>query len=380
MKRSALFRDRRRFLLGAGALAVAGVAGPLALNARPPAPLSELPAGRYLVVRAGSGGDERLLLADDGAGRVVRRLDGGSGILYLDAAPSPDGRWLALLKRVPRGSMPTDAIAVYDWRTLRKVSETEAQIDFQDIPPYRVGWSADGERLAVPYNQAGRALIFSVKNGRVALQGMLRRNRFRFHPAQADLALHEPLRPNRGSIAIVRQVPGARDQEIETFAGADAVWSPDGAALAYRTGAASKGTARLHIRDEVSRSVSATLDLDSQTYAWSPDSAHLAVFATMSNDPLRLARFVPRGLVPRWNPGASKQVLLVHSITDGRNLQIGDIPPGFRVAHLQWMNADWLLVAAARASQSFIVDRRGERRRPVPAIDDYSPLVTWLAQ
>jgi hypothetical protein len=379
MKRSNLFRGRRRFLLGAGALVAAGVAGPLVLDRTTPALLTDTPPGWYLVVRAGSGGNERLLLADNGAGHVVRRLDGGSGILYLDAAPSPDGRWLALLKRVPRGSMPTDAISIFDRRTLRRVSETETQIDFQDIPPYHVGWSADSQHLAVPYTQAGRTLIFSVKHGRVALQGLLRRNRLRFHPTTVDIALHEPLRHAGGTIAVVRRTPGARDQELETFAGTNASWSPDGAALAYRTGAGRNGTARLVVRDEASRTLTARLALEAQSYAWSPDSARLAVFATVSTDPLRLKHLVPPGLIPGWNPAVTEQALVVYSVHDNQLLQIGNIPPGFRIAHLQWMSPDWLLVVAAQASQSFVVDRRGEQRRPVPAIDDYAPLVTWIA-
>lgn len=377
MTRKLFARERRRLLVGAGVLAALG-AGGLLVWPTDRAPLADPPPGWFLVSRASQSSTARELVAqaEDGA---QHELETGIDIAYLDAAVSPDSRYLAVLKRVPRGSMPTDAVALFDRRTFRKLSEIEVQIDFQDIPTYTIVWSADGARLAVPYNYAGRTLVFGVHGGEVGLQSMLRRDHFRFHPTEPDLALYELDRPNRGSTGIGRFTPGAREQRVEVIEGASAEWSPDGAKLAYVTGSRARGR-QVVVRDEAARAVIATLPLSPVAAAWSPDSRQLAVYASVTNDPLRIAHLVPEGLIPGWQPGAEEPALIVYDTAARRSVTIKELPAGFRLARLQWAGADWLLMTAARADQSFAVDRRGERRRPLPVLDDFTQLLAWLPE
>jgi hypothetical protein len=374
MKNRPFSPSRRSFITVGGALLAAG-AGVWSWQSTDRSPLSELPAGSLLVVRSGRSDRERRLVARDSRSHDEREIEVGIDVAYQDAALSPDGRYLAVLKRMPRGSMPTDAVALYDWRSLRRLSETEVQIPFQNVPTYTIGWSADGTRLAVPYNNAGRTLLFAVRDGgQVGLTSMLRGARFRFHPRQSDLALE--MRGSR-EIRLLQIADSTPERAVDTFAGADAEWSPDGSMIAYvaqRTG----GRAALVIREERSRRTLAAIETKVQAHVWSPNSRRLAVYCSHVSDPLRLAGFVPHDIIPGRRLFVAEPRLLVYDTATRRTTSVVDLPQGFQLAHLQWLSSDWLLVVAFRSAMSFITDRRGESRYPVPALDDFTPLLTWL--
>ncbi|MDZ4718694.1 MAG: hypothetical protein SH847_09580 [Roseiflexaceae bacterium] len=167
-------RRRRSLIIGAGVLAVASAGGLLAWNASDHVPLMDIPRGWYLLSRPGPSAGERQLVALHNQGMAEHLLETEVGTTFLSAAVAPDGRSFALLKRVMRGSMPTDAVGLYDNQTFRRLAVVEVQIAFQRVPTFSIGWSADTTQLAVPYDNAGRTLIFGVNGAcKLSLQSMV---------------------------------------------------------------------------------------------------------------------------------------------------------------------------------------------------------------
>jgi hypothetical protein len=366
---------RRRALLAAGGALTAGILGWSAT--RPGAP-ALLPQGWYIVIRAGQSANLRQLVALGAPAHAERRIDAGMDVRYLAFAASPDGRWLAVLKRVPRGSMPNDAIAIFDRRSLRRQSEVGVEIPFQSSPTYSLSWSADGARLAVPYNIAGRTLLFSISPaGRIALNAMGEYAYFRFHPVQANVAASEQRSASGDSTTIFEFVPGARERPLETVSGAEASWSPDGSRLAYLSGRGAAQT--LDVRVLASGQVATSLPLRPIAKAWSPDSTRLAVYADVVSDPLHLHGIIPDGMLPGYPRSTPAPQLSVHDLASGASYATRNLPRGFELARLQWLDQNWLLVAAAQNGMSFVTDRQLGRRLPITEWVGVAPLLGWLA-
>jgi hypothetical protein len=302
------------------------------------------------------------------------------GTIFLSAAISPDARYLALLKRVMRGSMPTDAVGLYDCQTFQRIAVIEVQIAFQRVPTFTIAWSADGTHLVVPYNVAGRTLFFGVNGTHtLSLQSIAEHASFQFHPIHADIALYATMPPAPNQVSIVQIVGGLHEQLIETMSGTDAQWSPDGTKLAYLGAMGTQGHDGLIIRDEATKQIR-SVPVPVQDWAWSPDSRRLAVYCLARNDPLNIGTLLPPNAIPGWQLGALEPRLLIYDAAIGGAIMIGQLRQGFQLAHLQWLNRDWLLVMDVQAKFSFMTDRRGEQRIPVTALTDFTPLILWMAQ
>jgi WD40-like Beta Propeller Repeat len=375
MGQSTIGRHRRSLIIGGAACAAA--ASGLAWAGGDHTAIAGPPSGQLLITRLSASGRERQLIARDAATQAERELALESGTAFLSVAESPDGLTLAILKRVTRGSMPTDSIALYDRATLRRLTEVEVQIAFQRVPTFSIGWSADLARLAVPYNNAGRTLIFGVAGRRVALQAMIDRAYYQYHPTRPGVALHELSPPVPKQIAVIEVGEDGVERPLEQIEGGEARWSPDGAWLAYTRQVGPRPA--LVVRDEATRAEIATLYTRTVAKAWSPDSRRLAIYGMAPNDPLGIARYIPKNLVPGYRPGAIEPSLFVYDTDTRRATSLGALPPRFQIARLLWLGDDWLLVAGASTASSFITDRRGDQRLPITALDDYSPILGWVA-
>jgi hypothetical protein len=367
--------NRRSLLIGTGAL-IAGAGGLLASNGDI-APLGVAPPGWYLISRVGASSRERQLVAYHTESHEVRTLSIEQGTAFLSAALSPDGRSFALLKRVTRGSMPTDSVEIYDLASFNRRASVEVQIAFQRTPTFTIGWSADASHIAVSYDLTNRTLLFRIRSaGSLGLQAMLDYGSFRYHPTRPDLALYTSAdAPDQTQIG--QLVSDVQLQPQETIDGIAALWSPDGSKLAYQQNTPA-GQA-LVVRDETTRQQD-TLAIQPKLKAWAPDGSRLLVYGLVSNDTLQIAKFIPPNLIPGWRPGAFVPRLVVYDPANSATRSLPELRPGFQPAHLQWLHRDWLLVVDVKAKQSFLSDRRGGQRLPVDMLDDYTPMLRWLPQ
>jgi hypothetical protein len=144
--------------------------------------------------------------------------------------------------------------------------------------------------------------------------------------------------------------------------------------LAY----AAAGRPALLVREERTRRTVAAIETKVLAKTWSPDGRRLAIYCSHASDPLRLAQFVPDDIIPGRKLFVAEPRLLVYDAASGRTTSVAELPRGFQLVHLQWLNSDWLLAAATTSAMSFATDRRGERRLPIPALDDHTPLLAWL--
>lgn len=376
MGQSRFSRGRRSLILGGAACAAAGGFG-WAWAEADHSLLAERPHGQLLITRLEPNGRGRQLVARDSHTQEERELALEGGTAFLSVATAPDRQTLAILKRVTRGSMPTDSITLYERATLRQLAEVEVQIAFQRVPTFSIGWSADLARLAVPYNNASRTLIFGVGSRKVALQAMIDRAYYQYHPTRANVALHEMSPPAPKQIAIIEIAADGIERQIELIEGSEAQWSPNGAWLAYTS---QRGTRpALVIRDEATRAAAVTLHTQTAATAWSPDSRRLAVYGMAPNDPLGIGRYIPKGVLPGYRPGVIEPSLFIYDTIARRSIPLGPLPPRFQLARLLWMSDDWLLVAGVSTASSFLTDRRGEQRLPITALDDFSPILAWVA-
>jgi Tol biopolymer transport system component len=351
-----------------------------ALAAARQEPLTAQPPGWYLVTQGGQSDQEQLLVALSSVGRPKQVVASEIGTSFLTAAISPDGRYIAVLKRVARSSMPTDAVSLYDRRSFALLSTAEAQISFQRTPTFAISWSPDSSQLAVSYN-SGRTLVFRVRDdSSIGLQAMLRYGGFQFHPTQTGSALSEVTRPGQDTIRIVELAPGAAEKLIENVDGTDALWSPNGASLAYQRPAGQ--SPRLFVRDEATRQILHTLSVDVFAQAWSPDSRHLAVFGKTNPDPLNLKDLfpVPIDTIPGLNGGKPQLRLSVYDRDGGRTHIIENLSVSFLPVRLAWLNSDWLLLAGIPVDDSFISDRYGQRKAPIPALSSYMLMLGWIPE
>jgi hypothetical protein len=376
MGQSSFSRGRRSLILGGAACALAAGVG-WAWAEGDHSALLERPHGQLLITRLESNGRGRQLVARDSHTQVEREIALEGGTSFLSVATAPDRQTIAILKRVTRGSMPTDSITLYDRATLSPIAETEVQIAFQRVPTFSIGWSADLARLAVPYNNASRTLIFGVGPRRVALQAMIDRAYYQYHPTRADVALHELSPPAPQQIAVIEIAANGVERQVELIEGGEAHWSPSGAWLAYSRQRGARPA--LVIRDEATRAEVVTLHTRAAAKAWSPDSRRLAVYGMAPNDPLGIGRYIPKGVLPGYRPGAIEPSLFVYDTIHGGSVSLGPLPPRFQLARLLWLSDDWLLVAGVSTASSFLTDRRGEQRLPIAALDDYSPILAWVA-
>ncbi len=364
--------SRRRVLVAAAGLGAAGVAGWAASRPEAAAPV---PPGWYLAGQARPGSDGRRLVARAAPGANEQVIDGGLGVQYLAVAASPDNRFFAVLKRVPRGSMPSDNVSVYDRRTFKRLSGADVEIPFQSEPTYAIGWSADSARLAVPYNTAARTLIFGVNQaGKISVSALLDHAHLRFHPTDPERIITESARSAAPETRVISMRAGQNEQVLDVIAGADASWSPDGLAVAYTTGTG------LVIRDETTRAVVRTLPLRSYGHAWSPDSRHLVVYTEMRRDPLGLAALLPDGIVPGLNLSQLLPCLLVYERATGATRVLFDVPARAAYVAVHWLDGQWLLVCALQAERSFLVDSTLQHRRPSDVAVDTATFLAWLAR
>ncbi len=380
MAHNAFKLGRRSLIAGTGAMIATGTTGLWAWNRSDHTPLTDVPPGWYLLSRSGSNDGERQLVVRHNQRVVEHVLEIEFGTRFLSAAISPDARTLALLKRVPRGSMPTDAVALYNIQTFQRISVVEMQIAFQRIPTFNIGWSADGVHLTVSYDLAERTLLFRVNRDRkLSLQSMLEHASFQFHPTRADIALYTATPPAPSQVNVVQLMSDNHEQPIETFAGMDPQWSTDGTKLAYLDALGPNGTQRLIIRDESTKQAKALL-VEAERLAWSPDSRRLAIYGLVHTDPLSIRQLLPANILPNWQLSTNQPRLLIYDTTSANLRSVDPLRKGFQLAHLQWLNPDWLLTIDVQAKQSFMIDRRGEQRLLVTELDDYTPLLRWIPQ
>ncbi|GAB4130507.1 MAG: hypothetical protein Fur005_48680 [Roseiflexaceae bacterium] len=372
-------KNRRSLLLGGGACTLAGLIGGFSLNRSWLDPISAQPSGVLLLSRLSQNGRGRLLIAYDPATNTERELEAESGTSFLSIVPAPDQQHVALLKRISRGSMPTDSIVVYDRATLTKRALVETQIAFQRVPTYMLSWEANMRRVAVPYNNAGRTLIYNVRPEQIGLHGMFDRAFFQFHPTNAGVALYES--SSDAEIAVIGEALTEHEHPIEQIAGMEARWSPNGQWLAYQSKPskqANQGSA-LIIRNEQHPSEQRELALKPLFKVWSPDSRSMALYSLGKSDPLGIGRYLTREWLPGYQPNRIAPHLLTYDPVRNELNSIGAIPAGFQIAKLLWLNQDWLLVASVNPHESFLIDRHGQHQQRL-LINESSPILAWIAR
>jgi hypothetical protein len=370
--------SRRSILIGTGGLIVTAAGGLLGWNSLDTAPIAAVPAGWYLISRYGPGDRERQLIVWHSYSLEQRVLEVEVGTNFLNAVLSPDRHQLAVLKRVTRGSMPTDAIALYNSQTFERTAMVEVQIAFQRSPTFTIGWSADAQHIAVSYDMSGRTLLFRVRSSReIVLKAMLDHASFQYHPILPDTALY--VAASSSQIRIVQFMHDNQERVLEHFSGTNARWNIDGSRVSYQEELGARGGQRLVVRN-LATGVTRALPVQVKAKTWSPDGQHLAVYCLASNDQFHLGKLLPANFIPGWRPGALEPRLLVYDSTSGSVRTITHLRPGFQLAHLQWLHPDWLLVGDVQAKQSFLTDRRGEQRTLITMMDNFTPLLRWLPQ
>jgi hypothetical protein len=238
-----------------------------------------------------------------------------------------------------------------------------------------LSWEANMQRVAVPYNNAGRTLIYNVRPEQIGLQGMFDRAFFQFHPTMPGVAIYES--SNDAEIFLIGAALSEREHPIEQIAGMEARWSPNGQWLAYQSKPTKQGSA-LIIRNEQAPHQQRELALKPLFKVWSPDSRYLALYGLRKSDPLAIGRYIPREWFPNYQPNTIAPHLSIYDPARNEMIELGTIPNGFQIAKLLWLNQDWLLVASVNPHESFLIDRHGQQQQRL-AINDSSPILAWIA-